>query len=79
MIGCVNYPGDRKGKRQYPNNRMQKEFFKRVNECFRTKVNVPRIMRGERQELETLISEEALLLAQYLRDEQEAWSPRIAI
>jgi len=34
---------------------------------------------GEQQEIETLISEEALLFAQYLRDEKEKWAPRISI
>jgi len=33
---------------------------------------------GKRQTIETLINEEAFLFAQYLRDEQETWSPRIA-
>ena len=33
---------------------------------------------GERQKIETLISEEALLLAMYLRDEIETWIPRTA-
>jgi len=42
-------------------------------------VEVERIKRGKRHTVETLISEEALLLAQYLRDEQEAWSPRTAV
>jgi hypothetical protein len=35
-------------------------------------------MRGEKQELETLINEEALLFAKYLRNERETWIPRIA-
>jgi len=35
-------------------------------------------MRGEKQELETLINEEALLFAKFLRDELEIWKPRIA-
>jgi hypothetical protein len=35
-------------------------------------------MRGrERQTIETLINEEALLFAKYLRDEIRAWNPRI--
>jgi len=34
-------------------------------------------MRGESQEIETLINEEALLLAKYLRNERETWEPRI--
>jgi len=33
---------------------------------------------GEQQEIETLISEEALLFAQYLRNERQSWIPRIA-
>ena len=42
-------------------------------------MNIPRIRRGEHQEIETLISEEALLLAKFLRNEKEEWKPRIAI
>jgi hypothetical protein len=41
-------------------------------------VKVHRIMRGEKQELETLINEEALLLAKFLRNEGETWIPRIS-
>jgi hypothetical protein len=33
---------------------------------------------GMHQELETLINEEALLLAMFLRKERESWKPRIA-
>jgi hypothetical protein len=33
---------------------------------------------GERQEIETLISEEAFLFAKYLRGEKMHWEPRIA-
>lgn len=32
---------------------------------------------GQKQEIETLISEEALLFAKYLRDEKPTWNPRI--
>jgi len=31
----------------------------------------------ERQIIETLINEEALLFAKYLRDEKQIWKPRI--
>jgi hypothetical protein len=34
---------------------------------------------GKRQIFETLINEEALLFAKYLRNEREEWIPRIAI
>jgi len=33
---------------------------------------------GEQQEIETLINEEALLFAQFLRNEREAWIPGTA-
>jgi hypothetical protein len=36
-------------------------------------------MTGEKQELETLINEEALLFAKFLRNETNKWKPRIAI
>jgi len=32
---------------------------------------------GKRQTVETLINEEALLLAKFLRDERKTWIPRI--
>jgi hypothetical protein len=34
-------------------------------------------MHGKQQELETLINEEALLIARYLRNERDSWIPRI--
>ena len=37
--------------------------------------NILRI--GKRQTLETLVNEEALLLAKFLRDERKTWTPRI--
>jgi hypothetical protein len=40
-------------------------------------VNVPRIMHGNRQSIDTLINEEALLFAKYLRHEIKEWQPRI--
>jgi len=43
------------------------------------KVRIPRIRHGNRQSLETLINEEALLFAKFIRNERETWIPRIAI
>ena len=40
-------------------------------------VNVERIKVGKRQTIDTLISEEALLFAKYLRHERKDWVPRI--
>ena len=42
-------------------------------------VEVPRIRIGNRQTVETLINEEALLLAKFLRNERKAWIPRLSI
>jgi len=61
----------------YLNNKMMGDFTRNLNDYFRTKVEIPRIMRGERQEIETLINEEALLFAKYLRGEKPHWNPRI--
>jgi len=40
-------------------------------------VEVKRIRNGEHQTLETLINEETLLFAKYLRGEDKDWAPRI--
>jgi len=42
-------------------------------------VEIPRIKHGNRQTLDTLISEEAILLAKFLRNERKEWNPRIPI
>jgi hypothetical protein len=46
---------------------------------FNRKVEIPRIKHGKKQTLDTLISEEALLLAKFLRNERKEWNPRIAV
>jgi hypothetical protein len=74
-----DYSSNRKGKRQYLNVKKSGEFVKRLNGYFRTKVEISRIMRGESQEIETLIVEEALLFAKYLRSEKPNWNPRIVV
>jgi len=43
------------------------------------KVDVPRIRVGKKQEIETLINEEAYLLAKYVRGERKNWKPRIPL
>jgi len=55
------------------------DLMKKPKFHFESEVEVPRIKHGNRQALETLINVEALLLAKYLRDERETWTPRIAI
>ena len=46
---------------------------------FESMVEIPLIRFGKKQRIETLINEEALLLAKYLRNENEKWIPRIAL
>jgi CRISPR-associated protein Cas1 len=70
---------DRKGKREYLNGVQTSELMKKLSIYFESKVEIPRIRVGKRQTLETLINEEALLIAKYLRDERKSWIPRIAI
>jgi len=79
VIRAEDFSRKRKGKRQYLNEKMTNEFIKRLNAYFRSEVEVPRIRVGKRQEIETLINEEAMLLAKFLRDERKSWIPRIAI
>ena len=45
---------------------------------FESKVKIPLIRHGKKQKIETLINEEALILAKYLRDERKDWFPRIS-
>jgi hypothetical protein len=68
---------NRKGKRQYLNEMKTRDLLNRLNKYFEKKVCIPRIRRGKRQEIETLIAEEALRFAEYLRDEKPSWNPRI--
>jgi len=79
VLKTEDFSRRRKGNRQYLNKTMTNEFIKRLNVYFVSKVEIPRIRVGKSQEIETLISEEALLLAKYLRDEKKGWVPRIAI
>lgn len=71
------FSSNRKGKRQYLNGAKNEEFMKKLNLYFKSKVEVPRIKVGKRQEVETLIAEEALLFGRYLREEIDEWNPRI--
>jgi CRISPR-associated protein Cas1 len=69
----------KKSKRIYLSKALTEDLTEKLFDYFRKIVRVPRIMRGEHQELETLINEEAMLLGKYLRNERDSWTPRIAI
>jgi len=70
---------NKKGKRQYLNDARTKDMMRQLDGYFESMVEIPRMKVGERQTIETLISEEALLFAKYLRNEKETWHPRIAL
>ena len=68
----------RKGKRQYLKDSLTRRMMKRLDEFFISRVDIPAMRHGNSQVVETLISEEALLLAKFLRTEKKGWIPRIA-
>jgi CRISPR-associated protein Cas1 len=71
--------GYRKAKRMYLKDELASSLINKLQSYFIQKVKIPRIMRGESQEVETLINEEALLLAKFLKGETGTWVPRMAI
>ena len=74
-----NFSSKRKGEREYLNDLKTRDLIKKLNLYFKTKVEIPRIKHGQKQEIETVINEEALLFAKYLRNERKTWTPRIAL
>jgi len=69
----------RRGKREYLNDAKTRRLMKELQEYFELKVEIPLIRHGMIQRIETIINEEALLLAKYLRDEIQTWIPRIVV
>jgi len=67
----------RNGKREYLNDIETRRMMKELQLYFESEINIPLIRYGKRQRIETLINEEALLLAKFLRDEQRKWIPRV--
>ena len=74
-----DYSSSRKGKREYLVRDKTNDLMERLYGLFESWVDVARVKHGDRQTVESLINEEALLLAKYLRGEREAWIPRVAI
>ena len=67
----------RKGKREYLKDSNTRDMLKELYGYLETKVEIPRIKHGKQQSIETLINEECLLLAKYIRDEVRTWIPRV--
>jgi len=68
----------RKGKREYLNNIETRDLIKKLDAFFESKIEIPRIKVGNRQTIETLINEEALQFAKFIRNERRVWRPRVA-
>jgi CRISPR-associated protein Cas1 len=77
VIKNEDFSTNLKGKREYLGDFQTSSLVRGLNQYFRGEVRIPRIRMGEKQEIETLINEEALLLAQYVRKERQKWIPRI--
>jgi CRISP-associated protein Cas1 len=66
------------GKRMYLNNEKTREFMNDLENVFKESVHVATVRaKGKQQRFETLINEESMLLAKYVRNEKEEWCPRI--
>jgi len=76
VLKTLNYAG-MKEKRQFLKEEKARDMISKLDKQFETRVSIPRIRRGSKQELETLITEEALLFARYLRNEKPSWNPRV--
>jgi hypothetical protein len=72
-----DYSPNRKGEREYLTKPLAKDMMNQLNSFFESIVDIPRVKHGNKQTVETLINEEALLLAMYLRDEKPTWHPRM--
>lgn len=68
---------NKKGKRVYLNELQTRDLMRQLDRFFESDIEVPRIQVGKRQTIETLINEETLLLAKFLRAERKNWVPRI--
>jgi CRISPR-associated protein Cas1 len=79
IIKTENFSKNRKAKREYLSDIQTRTLMKRLDRYFEGRVEIPRINNGSRQTVETLINEETLLFARYLRNENEYWNPRIAV
>ena len=67
----------KQGKREYLNSPKTRELMKRLNIFFESSVEIPRIKVGKMQTVDTLINEEALLFAKFLRNERKTWISRL--
>jgi CRISPR/Cas system-associated endonuclease Cas1 len=74
IVKTENLSRKKTGKREYLSNRLTKDLMK-LDSLFESKIEIPRIKVGKRQTIETLIREEDLVFAKYLRNELKMWNP----
>ena len=79
VVKTEKYVSNRKGKREYLSDSKTNDLTRRFYAYLDWKVKIPRIGHGNKSSIETLITEEASLLAMYLRAEIKEWVPRIGI
>lgn len=60
-------------KRIHLNKRKTIELTNKLYNYFQHKVFIPRIKHEGRQEIESLINEETMFMAKYLRNERKRW------
>jgi len=63
VVKTEKYVSNRKGEREYLSDSKMNDLTRRFYAYFDWKVRIPRIGHGERSSIETLISEEASLIA----------------
>jgi hypothetical protein len=56
---------------------MADELMIELNKYFERQVNIKRRVNGNQQQIESLISEECMELARYLRNDISQWIPRL--
>jgi CRISPR/Cas system-associated endonuclease Cas1 len=69
----------KRGKREYLNNQLTREMMKQLDKFFESYLKIPRMKVGKKQTIETLINEETLLFAKFLRNERSTWIPKNGI
>jgi len=79
IVKTENLGRKKQGKGEYLNNKLIRGLLKKLELYFESLIDIPRIKVGKRQSIETLIDEEAFLLAKFLRSKTNSWQPRIVI
>ena len=69
----------RMGKRIHLSEFETASLAEGLNEFFDLRTDIARMRHGSSQTVDTLISEESSLLARFLRNENEAWTPRVVL